>query len=246
MIMTTPENTPGNSPEHRQAFNDVMTFLHEAPFDSEIDKKIVGRLAIGFITVHTDPDPFTYSDSTHNATSRIRSIHDTDYNSYRWRTLVLDEEIAEDVNCLATIDIEQGFGSHPAHLYHVYPNGTIEHWYRKEEHDGIDEEGYELNWREVIEPRGFLDVDQMQELLKTLQNVDGYISPEIALDPEIRKQLSLDTVVTVAKLWPEVDSDALGSERITDAIEEDVEKTFGDPYFFEDFLKLDDDDPRNN
>ena len=104
--------------------------------------------------------------------------------------MVLDQEAIDKFGIIGEVTIEQGFGSHPAHVYRLHRDSIVEHGYRTTEDDGLDEEGYEINTRYNSQYLGFLSVRQLQGLLNTLRNVDGFIDPDIALSDASRASLN--------------------------------------------------------
>jgi hypothetical protein len=100
-----------------------------------------------------------------NAARRALRIRDQSGGRGLAHAYMLNEEPSKQYGVLGRLEIiEEGHGTHPADIYWLYPDQNIEHVRRTAENDGVDEEGYDINWREINTHIRWLNPEQMEEL----------------------------------------------------------------------------------
>jgi hypothetical protein len=97
-------------------------------------------------------------------------IPDPDGNRHgAWATM-LDESASHKMGILGMIEVqEKASHSHPADIYWLLPDNSIEHVYRYSTDDGQYEDGDPINWVEHAQDKGLLNTQQMEDLQHALE-----------------------------------------------------------------------------
>ncbi len=157
------------SPEHQRAFRGVYSHLMELTNQRGDPVMVTSYTGAGFITYNERHFAHTGEKFDNNAKKATAQLQDKEGNLHRSWATMLDEKGVHDFRRLGGLEVYEGGSSHPADIYNLYPDMTIEHLKRTDEDDGQDEEDYPINWREHIQHLGQLDVQEMEDLQHSIE-----------------------------------------------------------------------------